>query len=298
MDHLRSVLDGLEPQLGPVTGEPVPLQGGITNRNYLVRFGTRRCVVRFPGKDTALLQISREAERIAGQAAARLGLAPPVLAATEECLVTEYVPGDPLDPAVLRASPEPVAAALRSFHDAGVSLPVRFWVPELLERYAQTVTERGGTLPREYDGARAVAARIASALPLSEPVACHDDLLPANILAVGPGPSVMLVDWEYAGMGHRLFDLGNFAVNAELDERQEERLLTAYFGEPPSAGRKAALRLMRIMSDAREAAWGVVQGVISTLEFDFVSYAARHFQRLQFAASDPRLGEWLRAAAA
>ena len=38
---------------------------------------------------------------------------------------------------------------------------------------------------------------------------------------------------------------------------------------------------MRIMSDAREAAWGVVQGVISELEFDFDDYAAQHFARLR-----------------
>ena len=30
---------------------------------------------------------------------------------------------------------------------------------------------------------------------------------------------------------------------------------------------------MRLMSDTREAAWGVVQGVISELDFDFAGYA-------------------------
>ena len=55
---------------------------------------------------------------------------------------------------------------------------------------------------------------------------------------------------------------------------------------------------MRIMSDAREAAWGVIQGVISELEFDFGGYAARHFARLRQAAGDPRLEEWFDAAAA
>ena len=33
-------------------------------------------------------------------------------------------------------------------------------------------------------------------------------------------------------MGHRLFDLGNLAVNNGFDERAEERLLSAYFGAP------------------------------------------------------------------
>ncbi|HEY8625610.1 MAG TPA: hypothetical protein VIL82_06365, partial [Solirubrobacteraceae bacterium] len=60
----------------------------------------------------------------------------------------------------------------------------------------------------------------------------------------------------------------------------------------------AALRLMRIVSDAREAAWGVVQGSISDLEFDFADYARRHFERLSEAARDPRLEEWLGAATA
>ena len=80
-----------------------------------------------------------------------------------------------------------------------------------------------------------MAARIAAALPLTEPVPCHNDLLPANLLSVPAG--VMLVDWEYAGMGHPLFDLGNLAVNNEFDDPAEERLLETYLGAPPGRRR-------------------------------------------------------------
>jgi hypothetical protein len=52
---------------------------------------------------------------------------------------------------------------------------------------------------------------------------------------------------------------------------------------------------MRLMSDAREDAWGVVQGVISDLDFDFAGYAREHFDRLTRAAGS--LDEWLRDAA-
>jgi hypothetical protein len=55
---------------------------------------------------------------------------------------------------------------------------------------------------------------------------------------------------------------------------------------------------MRIVSDAREAAWGVVQHSISELDFDFDEYATKHFTRLTEAAGDPRLEEWLHAATA
>ena len=120
--------------------------------------------------------------------------------------------------------------------------------------------------------------RIAESVPLTEPVPCHNDLLPGNVLQASDG--VLLVDWEYTGMGHRMFDLGNLAVNCQFDRGSETRLLTAYFDRPPTREDREALRLMRLMSDAREAAWGVVQGIVSTLEFDFQAYADRHFERL------------------
>jgi thiamine kinase-like enzyme len=298
LDELDAVLSELGSRLGPPAAAPEPLEGGITNRNYRVAFADQDAVIRLAGKDTSLLGIDRRAERLANQAASELGIAPRVLAGGEDWLLTEYVAGTPCDAGTVRTVLEPIGRALGAFHRAEVRLPIRFWVPELLDTYAHVVGERGGRLPAAYGQARAVAARIAELVPLTDPVPCHNDLLPANVLRVGSADTVMLVDWEYAGMGHGLFDLGNLAVNAQLAEAEEGRLLTAYLGRPPSDAELARLRLMRVMSDAREAAWGVVQGVISELDFDFAAYAARHFQRLDAAARDPRLQEWLDAATA
>jgi hypothetical protein len=33
--------------------------------------------------------------------------------------------------------------------------------------------------------------------------------------------------------------------------------------------------------------WGVVQGVVSELDFDFAGYASEHFERLQATAAEP-----------
>ena len=294
MADLGVIVERLARRLGPVEGEPVALEGGITNRNYRVRFGQRDCVLRLPGRDTELLGIDRSAERIATERAAALGIAPALVSADEECLVTEYLPGAPIDGNRLRDEPTTAALALRAFHESGLELPVRFWVPELLERYAEIVAARGGTLPAPYPAAQELVARIAGVLPLSDPAPCHDDLLPGNILAAWSAPGdAVLVDWEYAGMGHRIFDLGNLAVNNDFGEDAQRRLLHAYFGQPPSHGQWAALRLMMLVSDAREAAWGVVQQAISELRFDFDDYAQQHFARLQRSAADPRLQEWL-----
>ena len=299
MADLGAIVDQLETELGPAAAPPEPLEGGITNRNFRIRFGDRECVLRIPGRETNLLGIDRGAERLACEQAASLGIGPALVAAGDGYLVTEFLDAQPIDGELLRANPASAARALRAFHDSGVELPTRFWVPELLDDYERIVLERGGTLPSDYEQVRALTARIAQALPLCRPLPCHDDLLPANVLALRSDPgTALLVDWEYAGMGHPMFDLGNLAVNNELEGVSEELLLHAYYGAPPNDGQRAALALMRLMSDAREGAWGVVQRSISELDFDFGEYTDKHFARLAESATDPRLEEWLDAASA
>ena len=65
-------------------------------------------------------------------------------------------------------------------------------------------------------------------------------------------------------MGDRYFDLANFAVNNELDEAQQAELLERLLRRAAAtSGGSATLRLMRFMSDFREAMWGVVAGASS-----------------------------------
>jgi thiamine kinase-like enzyme len=294
------LLPRLEALLGPREGDPRPLSGGITNRNYVVRFGGTDHVVRVAGRDTALLGIDRAVERDATQAASQHGIAPEVTAFLEDvgCLVTRFVPGAPAtadqvrEPAVLAR----IAAALRIIH-AGDALASRFDAFEIVETYRATTLQRGGSIPDAYDDAAAIAVEIRSLLtgPDHDPVPCHDDLLPANLLL--DGDHVRIVDWEYAGTGDRFFDLANLAVNNGFDAGDERRLLELYFAETATPRRCAHLALMRIMSDFREAMWGVVQATVSDLDVDFGAYADEHFERLLAAAADPAHARDLLAAA-
>jgi hypothetical protein len=54
---------------------------------------------------------------------------------------------------------------------------------------------------------------------------------------------------------------------------------------------------MRVLSDFREAMWGVLQQGVSTLDFDFRDYAAAHFDRLLQAAGRPSFERALERAA-
>ena len=98
-------------------------------------------------------------------------------------------------------------------------------------------------------------------------------------------------------MGDPFFDLGNFSINHELEPDQDQVLLEAYGGAVRPA-ELARITLMRVVSDFREAMWGVLQQGISTLDVDFVAYAAEHFDRLLTVAARPAFERALTDAAA
>jgi thiamine kinase-like enzyme len=291
-----SVLDRVPGWSGrPRTAEP--LTGGLTNRNFRVAVGGELFVVRIPAESGSLLGIDRRVEHDASRLASAAGVGPEVLAFVEPegVLVTRFIEGRPVrdhaihEPVML----ERIAQSLRRIHQAG-SIASRFSPFRVVEAYALTTARHGGRLPAAHERAQAIAGAIEGALSPQPPVLCHNDLLNANF--IDDGVSIRIVDWEYAGMGDRFFDFGNFAVNHQLTEDDEAWLLMAYFGRVGSA-QLARLRLMRLMSDYREAMWGVLQQTISELDFDFSAYAAKHFDRLLAGAADPRFGDWLEQAA-
>ena len=269
-----------------------PLSGGITNRNFLVGGAAdgARYVVRLAGNDTHLLGISREVEHAATVAAAGVGVGPEVVAFVrpEGYLVTRFIEGRPVPEDEMRSSPErlaEVADALRRIHN-GPAIPGLFVPLRIVEAYRALALSRGVLVPPEYELALSIARRIELAF-LTAPVElrpCHNDLLNANF--IHDGSRLRIVDWEYAGMGDPFFDLGNFSINHELDADADAALLAAYAGETRRVD-LARMTLMRVVSDFREAMWGVLQQGISTLDVDFVAYAAEHFDRLLAAASRP-----------
>jgi thiamine kinase-like enzyme len=290
-DVLAAVLARVQPELGSLEGEPEVLSGGITNRNVKVRLGGRDVVLRLCGKDTEVLSIDRATEVEATRNAHAAGVAPEVLGWLDDppCLVTAFIPGSPVSAERLR-EPEAlaqVAAALRGVH-AGPPLSRRFPTFTLAEDYARTARERGGG-PRPDDHALMLelSNRIGATLegrPGHEPVPCHNDLLTANF--IDDGERIRIVDWEYAGMGDVFFDLANFSVNNGLGPDERRFLLESYCGVV-RADDERALELMIFMSDFREAMWGVVQGAVSELDFDFAGYTDEHFERLQATAAEP-----------
>ena len=273
------------------------LSGGITNRNYRVDVGGSSYVLRIGGKDTDLLGIDRTTEHEACLRAAEIGVGPEVVEFVEAqgWLVTRFIVGRAVPPEEVR-TPEGirrVANAVRKIHGAA-TIPGWFDAHAVVEAYRDEAVRHGVPIPAEFAEAKSVSEQIRSARGPQPGVPCHNDLLNANFLDDG---EIRVVDWEYAGMGDRFFDLANLSVNHDFGVEEDKLLVAAYFGDERPAD-LAALRLMRLMSDFREAMWGVLQSGISTLDFDFRSYADKHFNRLLLAAADPDFEHYLRQTSA
>jgi thiamine kinase-like enzyme len=300
---------GPDPQLDAVIAavpewrghEPTitPIEAGRTNRNYRVEVGSATFFLRLSHEDTALLGIDRVAEYEAALAAAASGVGPEVVAhlPEHECLIMAWVAGEPLAEGDMEQESvlADVARVVSTIH-AGPALPATFDAFRIVEEYRRVSVERGVPIPEAYGPAHAHAERIEAAFARAPVPArpCHNDLLSDNFLKGTDG--FWLVDYEYSGMGDPFFDLGNLSINNGLSEASQETLLRLMFGEPTEAHR-ARLQLMRIMSDYREAMWGVIQQGLSTLDIDYVAYADRHFGRLLRSMADERFERWLEQAA-
>jgi thiamine kinase-like enzyme len=245
-----------------------PLGGGLTNRNYLVDIDGETYVVRMAGVGAEELLIDRPREAAAVRAAVAAGVAPELVAHLPDytVTVTRFVRGKPL---AAEQIPQGdilgrVAKTVRAYHDHPITEGLAAFSPFAAVRYYYSkAKEKNVPLPADLGQAMEMLDRIEQAVRTADPhCLCHNDLLLGNF--IDAGTALKIIDWEYAGLGDRFFDLGNFAAHNELNEDQERQLLEHYFGEA-RPGDLRRLRLMRLVSDLREATWGYLQSAISPL---------------------------------
>jgi thiamine kinase-like enzyme len=266
---------------GPASFEPIP--GGITNRNYRVESGGQIFVARVC-VERERLGIDRRNEVVCQRAAHALGVAPEVVHAGAGFLISAHVNARTLSTPDLGSpgmAPR-VAGLLRRLHAGWNRLTgemLYFSGVQTVRTYARTARSLGASTPDDLDAWLADTDALAARLAPFVPTLCHNDMLAGNLL--DDGRALWLVDWEYAGIGHPLFDLGNFAAHAQLDDRQELEFLASYreIGLASVSKRDVfELRAFRAVSHLREALWSVIQTVASDIDFDYVGYAADHFR--------------------
>lgn len=220
-------LEAAARRLGLDVREARPLAGGSRNRVYRVGRPPCALVVRLAGAGDRSLGVSREAELAAQRAAASEGLAPPVVWSSLDAgvIVDRWTDGRPWtreqarEPGALRR----IAQWMQRLH--AVPPPRGLRRVDFLEVFERYLAQVGvAAVP----SALVTEARRCRRL-LGEPAQtalCHHDLHHANIL--DDGERLVVVDWEYAGLGDPVMDLAGYAAYHALDEPASRALVGAY----------------------------------------------------------------------
>jgi thiamine kinase-like enzyme len=276
------------------TPKAEPLGGGITNLNVLVTDDRRSAVVRI-GDDIPVHQIMRFNELAASRAAHAAGVSPAVLYHEPGALVIDFVKARTMTAADLRDQDlleQALALVMHAHRDIPRHLrgpALTFWVFQTLRDYAGTLEDGKSRHRASIADLLQQAADLEHAVGRIEMVFGHNDLLPANFLH--DGTRMWLIDWDYAGWGSPLFDLGGLAANIGLDAAQEDSLLTAYFGTAPDPDLWHRYRAMKAAAALREAMWSMVQEIHSDLDFDYAGYTAEYLETYRAALAAFRTGK-------
>jgi thiamine kinase len=185
--------------------------GGRVNRAYLVRTRRGRFVVRLNENTAAEPGLDRERELALHGAAARAGIAPPIVhaAADRSCLITEFVEGRLWTPHYFSRMRDlrSLGARLRTLRSLPVPSSVARFDPMVAaRRYSDLIVRQD---PAEAMRLQALLERGNEALRRSASAQrpagiVHCDLHHGNVLTAD---RVYFIDWEYAQVGDPLLDL-------------------------------------------------------------------------------------------
>jgi len=264
-----------------------PLTGGITNRNFgVAQADGQRFAVRL-GRDIPVHGVMRFNELAAARAAAAVGISPEIVFTAPGVLVSRLLSGRNLTPEEIRlaGNRRRVVELLKLCHG-----PMReqltgpllaFWVFHINRSYAAALRESrlAGRLPELL----ALNARLEAAVGKVEMVFGHNDLLAGNIFDAGG--RLWLLDWDYAGFNSPLFDLANLSSNNGFSAADDAALLEDYFCRGAEAGLARAFAAMKCASLLREALWGAVSELHSSVAFDYEAYTDDYFGRLAEAVA-------------
>jgi len=241
--------------------------GGLTNQNYKVYLGGEALVLRLPGRGTGRF-INRSTERANQEAAAKAGFTPRSIYFNGKTgvKITPYLSeARTLDP-VSAKEPErtaAIASLLSRFHSSSIRFVNDFDVFKLANIYERVARSR---FAHFYDDYPRIRGRV---LALERPlasmsvfkVACHNDLVPENMLETAEG--LTLIDWEYSGMNDPAWDIASFFLETGYDEAQQRSFIKTYTAG--SAQPRFGLRVeaYRLLQDYLWSLWSLLQETAS-----------------------------------
>ena len=259
-----------------------PLEGGITNLNFLVSDSGSKSVVRL-GSDIPEHLVYRSNEIIVSEAAYQIGVSPKLIYNEPGVLVLEFIESKTLEPKTVRENLNKIVPIIRKIHDEIPNKlsgqPQIFWVFYVIKYYSNYLLNNNSSHISLIPSLLKKAEKLEKLSSPREIVFGHNDLLAANFL--DDGSKIWVVDWEYGGFNDPLFDIGGLSSNNDLDENIENEVLEMYFKEKPSKDLIIKYNAMKTASLLRETMWSMVSEITSKIEFNYAEYTSDNLKKFE-----------------
>ncbi len=266
------------------------LKGGITNKLYRVKSEKGDLAVRIWGDKTELF-IDRDFEAHALEEMARIGVSSELVSYMPEIGVTivGFIDGGIVltNDHFLDESLYPrILGAIRKIHDSGVRLKKVFHPLAEVRKMADILAGLDASYP-EFDitGTIASLERIAEVIDIPEEAytACHNDLLADNFILIRDAfrdryaQPLYIIDWEYAGMAPRYYDIADMFQEILVPREAEEKIVREYCQGRDYDQNLRYIDLFKPFPDIFWFLWSLIQLNISTIEFDFYDYGRKKY---------------------
>ena len=261
-----------------------PLEGGITNLNFLVNHGNEKLVVRL-GQDIPEHLVYRSNEINVSKAAHEIGVSPKLIHSEQGVLVLEFIESETLDPKGVQKNLEKIIPVIKKIHNEIPNFlsgqPAIFWVFHVIKYYANFLRSNHSIHQNKIDDLLLKASKLEKLSSPREIVFGHNDFLAANFL--DDGSKIWVVDWEYGGFNDPLFDIGGLASNNDFKQDLEKEALEMYYEKSISNDFLLKYDSMKTASLLRETMWSMVSEITSKLDFDYGEYTQENLSKFNNA---------------
>jgi len=172
------------------------IDGGLTNKNYLIQESSKKFVVRL-GDDIPEHLISRSNELIASKAASEANIGPKMIYSGKGILVLEYIESTTLTAKDVRDKIDLIIPLLKKIH---YEIPKKifgqsliFWVFHVIRNYEKFLKDHKSSYSNLLPDLLSQSARLEKNSSPYQIVFGHNDLLPANFL--DDGEVLVLKKW-------------------------------------------------------------------------------------------------------
>jgi thiamine kinase-like enzyme len=272
----RKAADILQQQV--LSCELIP--SGLTNSSYRIATGKGAYVYRVPAPGAAVL-VNRSHEREAIEKIAALELDAPTVffdAGTGE-KITVLVADSSFTQMPAAGRLPVICRLLRKLHYSAIVFNNTFSLIDKLNFHEEVMKMNRIPFPSGYKSVRNCVDILCEDLAVllrGQPLAaCHNDVVPENILMDGSG-NAFLIDWEYAGMNDPAWDLAAYSLESSLGREEEEEMLRLYFNGVYEGTIRYRMWIHKIGQDVLWCLWARIK---SHFGAGLLTYADFRYQR-------------------